>query len=171
MTTMESGMESGGCSDEVLVECLAAIDELLVRPFPPTSFDDAIQSGGPNHHVRVLRASHDFWEDIGGEAWHRADAELRACLDALGAEFTARWGDPFDVDLWSYLIAGSEGAEVPDPLDLLSQLAVSMRVWSLADRGRWLGLTVGQGDTELPLELLAVVGRTPVPAPSVPGGA
>ncbi|MER5602485.1 hypothetical protein [Streptomyces sp. NPDC002265] len=166
MTTMESG----GCSDEVLTECLTAVDELLVRPFPPTCHDDATESGGPGHHVRVLRASHDFWDDNGGEAWHRADEELRACLDALGAQFTRRWGDPYEVDLWSYLIAGYEGTEVPDPLDLLSQLAVSMRVWPIEDHGRWLGLTVGQGDTELPLELLAVVGRTPVPEPSLSAG-
>jgi hypothetical protein len=67
--------------------------------------------------------------------------------------------DPLVVDLWPCLRAGCEGEEVPEPLDSLSQQAVSMQAWPLRDRGRWLALTIGQQDKELPLELLAAVGR------------
>jgi hypothetical protein len=32
-----------------------------------------------------------------------------------------------------------------------------MQVWLHPESGRWLALTIGQGDKELPLELLAAV--------------
>ncbi|MGE7436101.1 hypothetical protein [Kitasatospora sp. NPDC001175] len=35
-----------------------------------------------------------------------------------------------------------------------------MQAWQFRDRGHWLALTIGQWDKELPLELLAAVGRT-----------
>jgi hypothetical protein len=38
-----------------------------------------------------------------------------------------------------------------------------MQVWRHPASGRWLALAIGQGDKELPLELLAAVGETPAP--------
>lgn len=108
-----------------------------------------------------------------GPAPHRADEEMGAELDALTAVLTARRGDPLVVDPWSYPTAGRRreghpGADrVPVP--------VRHRDAGTAPRpggGRRLGPTLGRHDTELPLELPAVVGRTPLPAPSgadVPG--
>ncbi|MFI1524601.1 hypothetical protein [Kitasatospora cineracea] len=48
---------------------------------------------------------------------------------------------------------------MPEPLDYISQQAVSMQVWPLPDSGRWLALAIGQADKELPLILFAAVGR------------
>ncbi|MFD0275038.1 hypothetical protein ACFVHB_14220 [Kitasatospora sp. NPDC127111] len=165
MTTTEAGT----LSRAVLDEHVAAIDGMLAQPFPETARADRTGHAGPGHRVRLLRESRDFWDDEDGRAMQEADAEMSACLDALVAVFTDRWGEPVDVDLWSYLTAGYEddgAADVPEPIESLCQLAVTLWVWPLPEHDRWLGLTVGQGDKELPLELLAAVGRGPVPARS-----
>ncbi|MFF4344395.1 hypothetical protein ACFY00_31290 [Kitasatospora sp. NPDC001540] len=138
-------------------EYLATIDALTVLPFPEVTHVDASGCGGPEHHVRELQVSRDFWDDD-GRARVDAEADLRARLDDLAACLTARWGRAFVVDLGPYLSAGCEGEPVPEPLDHLSQQAVSMQAWPLPDRGRWLALTIGQADKELPLVLLAAVG-------------
>jgi hypothetical protein len=49
--------------------------------------------------------------------------------------------------------------EAPEPLNFLCNLAGSMQVWQMPSTGRWLGLTIGQVDRELPLELLVAVGE------------
>ncbi|MEU6235954.1 hypothetical protein [Kitasatospora sp. NPDC047058] len=164
--------ESGACSRAVLDEHLAVIDEMLAQPFPESRQADRTGHAGPDHRVRTLWYSRDFWDDEDGRAMHEADAAMSAHLDGLVAVFTDRWGDPLDVDLWSYLTAGYEDAGTPDapePVGSLCQLAVTLWVWTLPGRDRWLGLTIGQGDKELPLELLAAVGRGPAPAPSAKG--
>jgi hypothetical protein len=161
--------ESGAFSSAALEEHLSLIDELVAQPFPETNFDDDTGCGGPEHRVRVLRESQDFWDDDDGQAWREADADLRAYFDALIAALTTRWGDPLVVDLWPYLRAGCEGEVVPEPINFLSQLAASMRAWPLRDCGRWLVLTIGQGDKELPLELLAAVGQASALDPSAAG--
>lgn len=76
---------------------------------------------------------------------------MRSC------EGTRRWlrGPavwPTVMDLWPYLRAGCEGEEVPEPLNSLSQQAVSMQAWPLRESGRWLALAIGQEDKELPLQ-------------------
>ncbi|MBM7858268.1 hypothetical protein [Lentzea nigeriaca] len=136
------------------------IDELLTQPFPETNFHDDTGCGGPRHHVRILRASQEFWDDDDGQVARDADADLRVYLNALIAALTARWGEPLVVDLWPYLRAGFEGKTVSEPINFLSQLAGSMQAWPHRDSGRWLGLTIGQEDKELPLELLAAVGQS-----------
>jgi hypothetical protein len=138
---------------------LSTIDALAVQPFPGAACADASGDGGPEHHVRELQVSRDFWDDDDGQAWAEAEAGLRACLDDLAAHLTTRWGNAFVVDLGPYLSAGCEGEPVPEPLDHLSQQAVSMRVWPLPGSGRWLALAIGQADKELPLILFAAVGR------------
>lgn len=104
-------------------EHLSEIDALAMRPFPETTSVDATGSGGPEHHVRELQVSRDFWDDEDGQAWIEAEAELRASLDDLVARLTTRWGNAFVVDLGPYLSAGCEGEPVPEPLDHLSQQA------------------------------------------------
>ncbi|CAG7650295.1 hypothetical protein [Actinacidiphila bryophytorum] len=140
-------------------EYLSTIDALAVRPFPEVTYVDNSGGGGPEHHLRELQVSRDFWDDDDGQAAVEAEAELRTCLDDLVARLTTRWGHAFVVDLGPYLSAGFKGEPVPEPLDHLSQQVVSMQVWPLPDRGRWLALAIGQADKELPLILFAAVGR------------
>jgi hypothetical protein len=156
MATVDSGDASSAAAEGYIF----LIDELLARPFPAVNYRDGTGCGGPGHHLRILRASQDFWEDHDGEAAREAEADLQADLGALMAMLTARWGEPLTVDLWQYLRAGLEGDVVPEPVNSLCQLAGSMRVWPHPESGRWLALTIGQGDKELPLELLVAVGET-----------
>jgi hypothetical protein len=165
MTTAESGSFSSADLEGYL--CL--IEELLAQPFPEADFHDATGCGGPEHRVRILRASEEFWDDDDGQAARQADADMQTCLDALVAALTARWGEPLAVDLLPYLRSGLEGETVSEPINSLSQLAGSMQAWPHQSSGRWLGLTIGQGDKELPLELLAAVGHTVALEQSTPG--
>lgn len=153
-------------AQEALARYLPIIDAMITEPFPATDFEDGAGYGGPAHVVRVLRTSQDFWDDEYHKALQQADAEMSAALDALVAAITVRWGDPLVVDLWSYLTAGYEGRRAPELMEHLCQSAGSLQVWPVPDAGRWIGLTIGQHDTELPLELTAVVSHTPLPAPS-----
>ncbi|MFD3701406.1 hypothetical protein ACFWUZ_35825 [Streptomyces sp. NPDC058646] len=139
---------------------LSTIEALTVQPFPEVTYVDASGGGGPEHHVRELQVSQNFWDDDDGQAWIEAEGELQACRDDLAASLTTRWGNTFVVDLGPYLSAGCEGEQVPEPLNYLSQQAVSMQMWPLPDRGRWLALAIGQADKELPLILFAAVGQT-----------
>lgn len=157
-------------SRETLAQYLSIIDELIAQPFPETEADDDTGYGGPTYRVRGLRMSQDFWDDAYHKAWHEADADMRTYLDALVEALTSRWGAPLVVDVSSYLTAGYGGLTVPEPIDRLSQMACEMQAWAVPGTGRWLGLTIGQHDTELPLELVAAVARTPVPAPSAADG-
>ncbi|WP_406099213.1 hypothetical protein [Streptomyces sp. NBC_01013] len=150
-------------------EHLSTIDALAVRPFPEAAYIEASGGGGPEHHVRDLQVSRDFWDDDDGQAWVEAEAELQGCLDDLSVRLTTRWGNAFVVDLGPYLHAGCEGEPAPEPLNYLSQQAVTMRVWPLPDGDRWLALALGQGDKELPLILLAAVGQASVPGLSTSG--
>ncbi|MGW6574455.1 hypothetical protein ACWGAN_20130 [Streptomyces sp. NPDC054945] len=156
-------------SRDALARHLPIIDELVTRPFPATDLDDDTGHGGPGRLVRVLRMSQDFRDDAYHRALNRADAQRGAELDALTAALTVRWGDPRVVDLWSYLTA-DDGEDVPEPIGSLCRSATELRVRPVPGGGRRLGLTVGQHDTQLPLELLAAVGRTPPPDPSRAGG-
>ncbi|WKD30549.1 hypothetical protein [Streptomyces xanthophaeus] len=166
---MSSTAEPEAVPEEALGLYLPVIDAMIAQPFPAAGFEDATGYGGPDHRVRVLRASEDFWDDAYHRALNRADAQMSAVLGALAAALTVRWGDPLTVDLGSYLEAGFDGRRAPEPVESLSQSACSMQVWTVPGSGRWIGLTVGQHDTELPLELMAVAGRTPLPALSADG--
>ncbi|MGW3738706.1 hypothetical protein [Streptomyces sp. NPDC005148] len=53
--------ESGSFSSAALEEYLSLIDELLAQPFPEANFHDDAGCGGPEHRVRILRASQEFW--------------------------------------------------------------------------------------------------------------
>ncbi|MEV6333016.1 hypothetical protein [Streptomyces sp. NPDC051909] len=109
-------------------EYISTINALAVQPFPEVAYVDASGEGGPEHRVRELQVSRDFWVDDDGQAWIEAEADLRACLDDLATRLTTRWDKAFAVDLGPHLSAGCEGELVPEPLDYLSQQALSMRV-------------------------------------------
>ncbi|MCD0485409.1 hypothetical protein LO771_24240 [Streptacidiphilus sp. ASG 303] len=150
--------DSDNTTESVLGEHLAAIDDLLSRPFPTESYRDAATDAGPSHHVLVLRQSQDFWEDSDGEASRQAYADMESHLEALISALTDRWGEPEAVDLWQYLTASFDGAAAPEPIDMLCQTAVTMQVWRQPEADHWVGLAIGQADKELPLELIAAVG-------------
>ncbi|MFF2078020.1 hypothetical protein ACFVXG_25090 [Kitasatospora sp. NPDC058162] len=157
---------------------LARVDELLAdpRPFPPRDTDHATGWGGPGWLIEELYVSREFWDDEDdddGEAREREYELAEARLDALAGVFTARWGSPYTVDLFSYLRADCDGEgsgyEAPEPVTLLSWKAVTLNVWPLPGGGRWLGLSVGQEDKELPVVLSAALCEGPAPAPAAPG--
>lgn len=154
-----AGVDSGDASCTAAEGYIVLVYELLARPFSAVSYRDVTGCGGPGHHLCTLRASQGFWEDLDGEAAREAEADLQADLAALMAMLTDRWGESITVDLRQYLRAGLAGAAVPEPVNSLCGLAGSMQVWPHPENGRWLALTIGQGDKELPLELLAAVGE------------
>lgn len=140
---------------------LDAIDELLVRPFPDRFTRVRDGFGGPTWHVLDLETSRDFWEDserdqieVVWDAYEDKAAVLAGALDG-------RHGDHRVVTLGPYLDHGWAGEDVPEPLDILSNFVVGIRVWTVADR--WLGVGVGQHDKELPVQLVAAVGLGAAP--------
>ncbi|GGZ12050.1 hypothetical protein [Streptomyces nitrosporeus] len=141
---------------------LALIDDALARPFPAgeESEDNGVRSSGPGHHLLILRASRDFWDDRSLETVEPAEQEIEEEFSLLASALSERWGEPETVELWPYL---EEDGPTPEPVSQLSNLAGSMQVWRLPDRGgRWLGLAVGQADPEFPIWLLAAVGEDSV---------
>jgi hypothetical protein len=151
--------DSGSASSPAAQEYVRVIDELIARPFPASGYHDEHGHGGPEHHVRILRASEDFWDDDDGAAAREAHTRLEAELSALTVTLTARWGEPRPVDLDQYWpLARANKDLLPQPLSTLRRRAASMRVWPLPGTGRWLALAIGQEDKELPFELLAAIG-------------
>ncbi|MFF1460617.1 hypothetical protein [Streptomyces sp. NPDC058330] len=148
---------------------LALIDDILARPFPAgeESEDNGVRSSGPGHHLLILRAGKDFWDDRSTERVEESEEEIEAEFSAVATALTERWGEPETVDLWPYL--AQEDGPVAEPLGQLSNLAGSMQVWRPPsegpDGGKWMGLTVGQADPEFPIWLLAAVGE----AAALPG--
>lgn len=153
---------------------LDRVDALLAdpRPYTPADADHATGHAGPGYRVEELYVSRDFRHDEEDrQACEREHDLAEARLAALAEVLTARWGSPHTVDLFSYLRAGYDwecaARPVPEPLALLSCKAVTLHVWPLPDGGagpRWLGLSVGQEDKELPVVLSATLADGPVPA-------
>ncbi|MFJ9776725.1 hypothetical protein ACIRVF_36755 [Kitasatospora sp. NPDC101157] len=158
---------------------LARIDGLLAdpHPFPPEDTDHATGRAGPGYRVEELYVSRAFFDgedgddDEDGQACDREHHLAQARLDALAREFTTRWGSPQAVDLFSYLRASSDrDHQAPEPVALLCQQAVTLHVWPLPGGRRWIGLSVGQADKELPVVLHTTLAEGPAPAPTVPCG-
>ncbi|RKS09271.1 hypothetical protein DFP74_5004 [Nocardiopsis sp. Huas11] len=156
----------------------ADVEGLLALPFPQEQEREGDRTSGPGYHVRVLRASRDFWDDPDAEVVEAAEAEIGAAFRGLAEALTARWGEPEQVDLTPYLhdepfepplAEPSDQREprgqdpVPEPIDLLCMLSSTMLLWRRPDEGRWVCLAVGQHDREFPIELLAAVGEAPIP--------
>ena len=139
---------------------LALIDSVLALPFPAGEGgeDSGVRSSGPGHHLVVLRASQDFWEDRSEELVEPAEQEIEDEFSLVAGALTARWGEPETVELWPYLDGAPDGGPAPEPMAQLSNLAGAMQVWRFPRSGRWLGLAIGQADPEFPIWLLAAVG-------------
>ncbi|MFF4248151.1 hypothetical protein ACFYY2_27310 [Streptomyces sp. NPDC001822] len=154
---------------------LALIDDLLVLPYPEgeESEDSGVRSSGPGHHLLILRASRDFWDDGSPELVEPAEQEIEADFSVLATALSDRWGEPETVDLWPFLDEDPRGEDprgedghgtgpAPEPMGQLCNLAGSMQVWRVPGGTRWLGLAVGQADPEFPIWLLAAVGEAAV---------
>ncbi|MFE9722336.1 hypothetical protein ACFYQ5_01670 [Streptomyces sp. NPDC005794] len=160
--------DSAGTPPTTVEARLALIDSALSLPFPAGEEreDSGGRSSGPGHHLLILRASRDFWDDRSPELGEAAEQEIEAEFSLLATALSERWGEPETVDLWPYLERDEEGADVaPEPLGQLCGLAGSMQVWRVPGGTRWLGLAVGQADPEFPIWLLAAVGE----AATLPG--
>ncbi|MGC5332237.1 hypothetical protein [Micromonospora sp. DT62] len=118
----------------VMQDRLAIVDGLLTLPFPGKNTRKGCQSSGPGFHVYVPQASRSFWDDRSEEIVEAAQAEIDTAFQALATVLA-------------------------EPMNQLCQLSGQMCVWRSLGAGRWVALAVGQGDPELPLELLLTVGE------------
>ncbi|MFE1931730.1 hypothetical protein ACFW95_15425 [Streptomyces sp. NPDC059474] len=135
---------------------VATIDELRARDFPARRATDGQVASGPGFHVADLRVSEDFWDaDLTRieEVLEEFEAELSVLVQLL----TLRWGAPDVLDLTDSLERSAMGEPVPPPLDTLCGYVPELCVWRVD--GRWVGLGVGQGDRELPFQLLVAIGE------------
>ncbi|WP_406147793.1 hypothetical protein [Streptomyces sp. NBC_01012] len=154
--------DSAGTPPTTTQARIALIDSVLALPFPPgdEGEDNGVRSSGPGHHLLILRASQDFWEDRSPELVVPAEREIEAEFSVLATALSVRWGEPETVDLWPYLERDEEGeGAAPEPMGQLCNLSGSMQIWRVPGSTRWLGLAVGQADPEFPIWLLAAVGE------------
>ncbi|MEV6105140.1 hypothetical protein AB0M28_10550 [Streptomyces sp. NPDC051940] len=140
---------------------IALVDRALTLPFPDGDDHQGVRWSGPGHHLLTLHRTRDFWEPDGPDDRELAEEEIEEVRAAVTAAVTDRWGLPVDVDLFPYLGCDWDlqpPEHVPEPVAQLCNQAGSMRLWQPPGTDRWLGLAVGQADTEFPLELLAAIG-------------
>ncbi|MGW1375530.1 hypothetical protein ACWD6P_14815 [Streptomyces sp. NPDC002446] len=142
-----------------LDEQLTTIDALRLRAFPAQRTRLGRVESGPGFHIAGLRVSEDFWDaDLTEVA--EAEEEFEAGLTALVRALSLRWGEPESLDLAAHLERTASGLPVPPPLDTLCGFVPRMHGWRV--QGRWIGVGVGQGDRELPFQLLVAVGEEAV---------
>ncbi|MGW7022205.1 hypothetical protein [Streptomyces decoyicus] len=135
---------------------LTVIDRWRLRDFPAAPGRSALVESGPGFHIAGLRVSQEFWDaDLAevAEAAEEFEAELTALVQAL----SLRWGEPEVMDLADDLERSARGIPVRPPLDTLCGYVPRMYGWRV--RSRWIGVGVGQGDRELPFQLLVAVGE------------
>ncbi|WP_030828782.1 hypothetical protein [Streptomyces hygroscopicus] len=135
---------------------VTSIDRLRARDFPRQRAVDGRVASGPGFHVADLRVSEDFWDADPArveEVLEEFEAELGALVQAL----TLRWGAPAVLDLTDSLERSAMGEPVPPPLNTLCGYVPELHIWHVD--GRWVGLGVGQGDRELPFQLLVAIGE------------
>ncbi|WP_250400211.1 hypothetical protein [Streptomyces cellostaticus] len=144
-----------------IVNCLAVIERLCEREFPAEHGRTDTGTGGPGYLMAELRTSGDFHEDDGTER-QTARAQYEADRDALGERLAERWG-PADVfGLAGVFLRGAEGEAAAEPWGSLAAHVPDLHLWRV-EPGRWLALGVSQWESELPLQLLAVVTETDPP--------
>ncbi|MFB7946808.1 hypothetical protein ACFC6L_18065 [Kitasatospora phosalacinea] len=146
--------------ESVAAERMAVVERLCALPFPAAAGQYWAPGGwgGPGFHLLVLQESQDFWDGRGPGVVEPAEQEIEDAERALAALLTARWGAPETVDLWRYEDA-TDPVPLPEPLEFLGMLSGSALVWRLPGAVRWVGLSIGQGDPELPIQLLLAVGE------------
>ncbi|MCL7496198.1 hypothetical protein M8I34_33050 [Streptomyces sp. MCA2] len=135
---------------------LTVIDRWRLRDFPAAPGRSALVESGPGFHIAGLRVSQEFWDaDLAevAEAAEEFEAELTALVQAL----SLRWGEPEVMYLADDLERSARGIPVRPPLDTLCGYVPRMYGWRV--QSRWIGVGVGQGDRELPFQLLVAVGE------------
>ncbi|MFI9259384.1 hypothetical protein ACIGT4_17015 [Streptomyces sioyaensis] len=137
-------------------EQLTAIDRLRLRAFPAEPLRSGTVESGPGFHIAGLRASQDFWDADPAEVVE-AEEEFEDDLTALVQALSLRWGPPEVLDLTPHLERVAQGLPVRPPLDTLCGYVPRMHGWRV--EGRWIGVGVGQGERELPFQLLVAVGE------------
>ncbi|KAK1177721.1 hypothetical protein B7755_005770 [Streptomyces sp. NBS 14/10] len=135
---------------------LAIIDLLRARDFPDRRGVVGAVASGPGFHVADLRVSEDFW-DADLERLIEVEEEFEVELGVLVQVLSLRWGEPEVLDLADHLERDAMGERVPEPLRSLCGYVG--RVYGWRTDGRWIGLGIGQGDRELPLQLVAAIGE------------
>jgi len=135
---------------------LAEVDRLRALEFPAQRVTSAAVESGPGYHIADLAVSEDFHEADPGR-WEAVADDFEAACQALIELLAQRWGEPQPLDLYPYLIRLEEGGQVPPPLDRLCGYVSEVYGWTVADR--WIALGVGQGDRELPFQLVLAVGE------------
>lgn len=142
----------------------AAVDRLLAAPFAEIEDRDGAEWSGPGFRLAALLESRDFWEVRDPDVVDAEERRVEAALDMLAAALTNTWGAPTTVELWLCSETDLPDPAAPGPLGFLASVASELRVWQ-PSVDRWLGLTVGQADPELPVRLLALVGAGMLPEP------
>ncbi|MEU1706785.1 hypothetical protein ABZ478_15435 [Streptomyces sp. NPDC005706] len=144
-----------------IANCLALIERLCGREFPPEHGRTDVGTGGPGYLIAAIQTSGDFHEDDGTER-ETVEAQYEADRDALGERLAERWG-PADVfGLAGVLLRSAEGEEAAEPWGTLAAHVPDLHLWR-AESGRWVALGVSRWDGEPPFQLLAVVTETDPP--------
>ncbi|MFF4344041.1 hypothetical protein ACFY00_29435 [Kitasatospora sp. NPDC001540] len=151
---------SVGSVESVAAGRLTVVERLCALPFPAEvgRYWAPEGWGGPGFHLLVLQETRDFWDGRGPEVTGPAEQEVEDAEQALAALLTARWGPPESVGLRKYADT-TDPDPLPEPLDFLGMLSGGVRLWRLPGTVRWVGLSIGQGDPELPIQLLLAVGE------------
>ncbi|MBY8878310.1 hypothetical protein [Actinacidiphila acidipaludis] len=135
---------------------LAEVDRLRALEFPARRVTSAAVESGPGYHVADLAVSEDF-HDADVVRREAVAEDFEAACQALIELLAQRWGEPQPLDLYPYLIRLEEGGQVPPPLDLICGYVSEVYGWTVGDR--WMALGIGQGDRELPFQLVLAVGE------------
>ncbi|MFR9797810.1 hypothetical protein ACL02U_18185 [Streptomyces sp. MS06] len=117
--------------------------------------------GGAGHRTAALATSHGLRtaDAVAREAeWERLD-ERR---EALAAELTEHWGEPFHLGLQTLLLR-TAAEEVPEPWARLSHLVGDAYVWQAPECGCWIVLGVADRDPADEIRLLLTVTATGPP--------
>ena len=137
---------------------LDAIDDALIRPFPTRQRRHVTGLGAPGQHELILQRSEEFWEERSAELFEAAEAEIEIARQELARELSGRWGAPETLVLEPYFKAVMADLPVPEVLAYLGTYAPDALIWRRPEAGRWLALSIMKQDTELPYELVAMVG-------------
>lgn len=144
-----------------IAQHIALIDELCFRPFPAEHGPSDIGSGGPGHHVAVLKAGPGP-RDGDPADWAVTVDQYEKDRDALYEVLAARWGEADPWNLQTVLLR-MEREEIPEPWAWLAASARTAWLWEVRGTGRWVAVAVAERDTGDQVRLVAVVTETVPP--------
>lgn len=126
---------------------LALIDRLCTRDVPARHSGSDPSGTGYDQAVLGLRN------------WQNAD-DCYAYEAAIAERLTARWGKPSRWGTSTLIERSARGERIPEPWAMLSEAATDLLTWEAS--GRWVTLTVIDGNAEeLPQVLLVVTTTDP----------